>query len=36
MSEEVDFLHADKFESFLQFDAISFDGDGQTSPKFPK
>ena len=30
------FLHADKHESFLQIDAMIFDGDGQASPKFPK
>ena len=36
VSDEVDFLHADKHESFLQIDTITFDGDGQAFPKFPK
>ena len=35
LSDEVDFLHADKHESLLQIDN-DFDGDGQTSPKLPK
>ena len=30
------FLHADKDERFLKIDAMVFDGDGQTFPKFPK
>ena len=30
VSDEVDFLHADKHESFLQIDTVIFDGDGQT------
>ena len=30
LNHEVDFLHADKHESFLQTDIIIFDGDGQT------
>ena len=29
MSDEVDFLHADKHESFLQIDSMIFDGDDQ-------
>ena len=36
MSDEVDFLHVDKYESFLQIDAIIFNGDGQAFPKLPK
>ena len=36
VSDEVDFLHADKHESFLQIDTMIFDGDGQAFPKFPK
>ena len=36
MNNEVDFLHADKHESFLQIDAMIFYGDGQAFPKFPK
>ena len=35
VSDEVDFLHADKHESLLQVDT-DFDGDGQAFPKFPK
>ena len=33
---EVDFLHTDKYESFLQINTMIFDGDGQTFPKLPK
>ena len=29
-------MHADKNESFLQIDAMIFDGDGQAFPKFSK
>ena len=36
VSDKVDYLHADKHESFLQIDTIIFDGDGQAFPKFPK
>ena len=36
VSNEVDFLHADKHESFLQIDSMIFYGDGQAFPKFPK
>ena len=42
MSDEVDFLHADKNENFIQIDIMIFDagmifeGDGQAFPKFPK
>ena len=36
MSDEVEFLHADKHESFLQIDTIIFDGNGQAFQKFPK
>ena len=36
VSEEVDFLHVDKHESFLQIDTMIFGGDGQAFPKFPK
>ena len=31
-----DFLHADKYGSFLQIDSVIFDADGQAFPKFPK
>ena len=33
-SDQVDFLHADKHESFLLIDILIFDGDAQA--KFPK
>ena len=36
MSDEVDFMHADQHESFLQIDTIVFDGDGQAFPEFLK
>ena len=36
VSDEVDFLHADKHESFLQIDTMISDGDGQAFPKFSK
>ena len=36
LSDEVDFLDVDKYESFLQIDNMIFDGDGQVFPKFPK
>ena len=36
MNNEFDFMHADKHESFLQIDAMIFDGDGQAFPKFSK
>ena len=36
VSDEVDFLHADKHERFLQIDTKIFDGDGQAFPNFPK
>ena len=36
VSDQVDFLHADKHGSFLQIDTVIFDGDGQAFPKFPK
>ena len=35
-SDEVDFLHTDKHDSFLQIDAMIFDGDGQAFAKLPK
>ena len=31
--DEIDFLHADKHESFLQIDVMIFDGDVQAFPK---
>ena len=34
--DKVDFVHADKHESFLQIDTMIFDGDDQAFPKFPK
>ena len=36
VSDEVDFLHADKNESRLQIDTKIFDGGGQAFPKLPK
>ena len=33
--DEVDFLPADKHQSFLQVDTIIFDGHGQAHPMFP-
>ena len=36
VSDEVDFLHADKHESFLQIDTMIFNGNGQAFPKFSK
>ena len=32
--DEVDFLHADKHEIFLQINAVTFNGDEQGFPKF--
>ena len=36
VSDEIDFLHANKYESFVQVDIIICGGDGQTLSKFPK
>ena len=36
VSDEVDFLHADKDKSYIQIDTMVSDGDGQALPKFPK
>ena len=36
MKDEIYFLHVDKHQSFLQIDAMAFDGDGQVFPKFTK
>ena len=36
MSDEVNFLHADEDESFLQIDTKIFDGDGRAFLNFPK
>ena len=36
VSDEVDFLHAGKYENFLQIDTMIFDGDGQAFLTFPK
>ena len=36
VSDEVDFLHADKDENYLQIDTMIFNGDGQAFPKLPK
>ena len=33
VSDEVDILHADEQESFLQIDSMIFDGDGHIVPK---
>ena len=35
-NEEVDFLLADKLESFLQVDSIALGVCSQASPKYPK
>ena len=35
LSYEVDVLHADKRESYLQVDSIIFDGCGQACPNYP-
>ena len=36
VSDEIDFLHTDKHESFLQIDTMNFAWDSQTFPRFPK
>ena len=36
MTDEVDFLHADKHESFLQIDTMISNGDGQVFTKLSK
>ena len=36
MEDEVDFLPADKQESFLQIDSINFGVHRRTCPKYPK
>ena len=36
VSDEVDFLHAEKHKSFLQINTMIFDGDGQAFPMFLK
>ena len=36
LKKEVDFLHSDEHESFLQIDTMIFAGDGQAFPNFPK
>ena len=36
LSDEVDFLHADNHESFLQIATMIFDRDGQAFSKLPK
>ena len=36
VSEEADFLRADKHESLATYWYYDFDGDGQVFPKFPK
>ena len=35
VSDQVDFIHEEKHESFHQIDAMIFDEDGQEFPKFP-
>ena len=35
-SDKVDFLHADKHESFPRIDTVIFDGNGQAFQKFTK
>ena len=34
--DEVDFLHADKHQTFLQLDSIDLDGHSQACPNYPK
>ena len=34
MDDEVDFLHADKHDSFLQIDTMIWDGHGQAFSKY--
>ena len=34
--DEVDFLHADKHESFLQINIVTFDGSGPAFQESPK
>ena len=36
VSNEFDFFHVDKHESFLQIDIMVFDRDGRALPDFPK
>ena len=36
VSDEVDFLYVDMYESFLEIGALIFEGDGQAFPKLPK
>ena len=36
MSDKIDFLHTDMYESFLQVETVIFDGDGQAFLMFPK
>ena len=36
VSDEVEFLRANKHEWLLQTDAVFFDGDFEVFPKFPK
>ena len=33
---ELDFMHADKHQIFLQVETINFGGHGQSCPKYPK
>ena len=35
-SNEVDFLHADKYQTFLQVDTINVSGHGQACPNYTK
>ena len=35
-NEEVDFLHPDKLESFLQVDSMTLGVCSQASPEYPK
>ena len=34
--DEVDFLHANKYQNILQFDAINLGGHGQACPNYSK
>ena len=34
--DEVDFIHADKYQTILQVDAINLGGHGQACPNYPK
>ena len=35
-TDGVDFLHPDKYQTFLQVNTINFGGHGKSCPKYPK